>query len=310
VDHTFGVSVRRWAGARLDPAALQQLTSELPGAELSSLLLTIMEARANARSPHDVLAQYRRDPFCAPCSGDLRESLAVDLRLLDVAAERFEAIQLSPVAPLGACSSVAPTSQNRILSALRMTEVVSDPTNVLALECALRLRARPSDAVHLSTIQRVIRTQPVPKQPGFSQHFRLFALASGGAEKPAHAFTIEAIKCHIQTMGRALDQLESNGYSFGRRRIEILTTAEKHAVGDRIAEELGGQAQRDQLDHAYYSGGIRYRMWATASDGAEMFLIDGAAFDWLEKLCSNQRAVYVASGAGAQLIEQRFRRPA
>ena len=44
--------------------------------------------------------------------------------------------------------------------------------------------------------------------------------------------------------------------------------------------------------------------------GAEMFLIDGAAFDWLEKLCSNQRAVYVASGAGAQLIEQRFRRPA
>jgi hypothetical protein len=39
-----------------------------------------------------------------------------------------------------------------------------------------------------------------------------------------------------------------------------------------------------------------------------MFLIDGGVFDWLQQLCSNRRAVYVASGAGAQLIEQRFRR--
>lgn len=33
-------------------------------------------------------------------------------------------IELSPAAPLGVCSPVASTSQNRVLSALRMTEVV------------------------------------------------------------------------------------------------------------------------------------------------------------------------------------------
>jgi len=37
-------------------------------------------------------------------------------------------------------------------------------------------------------------------------------------------------------------------------------------------------------------------------------LIDGGAFDWLAKLVSNRRAVYVATGAGSQLIALRFRK--
>jgi hypothetical protein len=36
-------------------------------------------------------------------------------------------------------------------------------------------------------------------------------------------------------------------------------------------------------------------------------LIDGGAFDWLATLASNRRAVYVATGTGAQLIAWRFR---
>jgi hypothetical protein len=38
-------------------------------------------------------------------------------------------------------------------------------------------------------------------------------------------------------------------------------------------------------------------------------LVDGGAFDWVAKLGSNRRAVYVASGAGAQLIALLFRKP-
>src|ERR1700689_2376141 len=135
-----------------------------------------MHRRAKVRAPADVLAQYRRDGFCKPAATDQRPSVASDGHLL-AAADGFEAIELSPVAPLGACSSFALTDQNRVLSALRSTEVVSDPTNVLALECSLRLRARPSATpVHLATSQRVIRAQPVPKLPGYALHFRLFVL--------------------------------------------------------------------------------------------------------------------------------------
>lgn len=166
------MSNRSWIVEHVGSSAFEQLATGLAGSELQSVLLDVMQRRAGGRSPSDVLAQYQRDAFCSPSSIDLRASLAVDSHLL-AAADEFEAIELSPVAPLGASSAVASTSQNRVLSALRMTEVVSDPTNVLALECALRIRARQGAAVHLATSQRVIRAQPVPKLPGYAQHFRL-----------------------------------------------------------------------------------------------------------------------------------------
>jgi hypothetical protein len=49
-----------------------------------------------------------------------------------------EGVELSPIAPLGTCSAVGPVSQNRIVSAMRSAEVVSDSTNALAVEAADR----------------------------------------------------------------------------------------------------------------------------------------------------------------------------
>lgn len=295
-----------WGAGLVDVDVLRRLAVELTGAELHSVLLGVMQRRAAARAPKAVLAQYERDPFCAPAGVNLRTSIAIDAQLL-AAADAFEALELSPVAPLGACSAVALTHQNRVLSALRSTEVVSDPTLVLALECALRLRAEPETAVHLTTTQRVLRTQPVPKLPGYAQHFRIFALASAGREARDHGFTLQALELHVRTMLRGLERLEAEGYAFGARRIEVLATAERRALGERLVSALGSSASLSSLDHAYFSGGLRYQVWVTAPDGAELPLVDGGAFDWLQKLASNRRAVYVASGAGAQLIALRFR---
>ena len=298
---------RGWVVDGIGSSAFEKLASGLAGSELHSVLLEVMQHRASARSPAEVLAQYRRDAFCAPAAIDLRAMLAIDSELL-AASLGFEALDLSPVAPLGVCSTVAITDQNRVLSALRMTEVVSDPTNVLALECASRLRARPAVAVHLATSQRVLRAQPVPRQPGYSRHFRMFVLASGGHETKDHGFTAEAVARQVRAMLDALDRLERRGYVFGGRRIEILATAERREVADRIAESFAGLATRKALEHAYYSAGLRFQIWVTAPDGSEVPLIDGGAFDWLAKLASNRRAVYVATGAGSQLIAARFRK--
>lgn len=297
---------RRWILDRLGEPSFERLAVELPGTELSSILLEVMQRRANARSPAGVLAQYQRDPFCRPAAIDQRVSVAIDGHLL-AAAAGFEAIELSPVAPLAACSSVAPTAQHRVLSALRSTEIVADPTNVLALECALRLRASPGP-VHLATSQRVIRAQPVPKLPGYASHFRIFVLASGGIETKDHAFTAAAFEHHIRTMLAALARLEGHGYAFGARHVDLLATPARAALADRIAATLGDVTiNRKLLEHPYYAGGLRYLIWVTAPDGAKIPLIDGGAFDWLAKLTSNRRAVYIASGTGAQLIAFRFR---
>jgi GNAT superfamily N-acetyltransferase len=297
---------RDWIVEAIGSSSFEKLASGLAGSQLHSVLLEVMRRRAGARSPAEVLAQYHRDAFCSPAPVDLRTMLGIDSDFLAAASE-FEALDLSPVAPLGVCSAVAITNQHRVLSALRMTEVVSDPTNVLALECASRLRNEQTEPVHLATSQRVLRAQPVPKQPGYSQHFRIFVLASSGRETQDHRFTVETVQRHVRAMLDALERLERTEYAFGKRRVEIFATAEREELADRIAESFVDLAVRKPLEHAYYSAGLRFQIWVTAPDGSELPLIDGGAFDWLAKLSSNRRAVFIATGAGSQLIALRFR---
>src|SRR4051812_4739536 len=154
-----------------------------------------MAERARQRTPADLVGQWRRDRFTQTSYIDQRTLVALDGHLL-AAAEGFEALELSPLAPLGACSVVGPASQNKVVSALRGTEVVSDPTNVLALECARRLRRPGDDAtppVRLATCHRCVRAQEIPKRPGHAAHFRLFCLATAGREQKDHAFTVDAL---------------------------------------------------------------------------------------------------------------------
>jgi hypothetical protein len=53
---------------------------------------------------------------------------------------------------------------------------------------------------------------------------------------------------------------------------------------------------------------LRFQIAARSSEGTEIPLADGGVFDWVAKLTSNQRAVYVASGLGSQLVPVMFRR--
>src|SRR5437588_2971298 len=176
-------SGRSWVSAGLPAGAYDVLATGLPASRLWSLLLDVMEARAAARGSAALVAQWERDRFVGPALVDQRTILEVDRQLL-AAASAFEAIELSPVAPLGVCSAMGRASQHKVLSALRGTEVVADPTNVMALECARRLRGDPAVVVRLATSHRCVRAQEIPKLPGFSAHFRMFCLASAGFERP------------------------------------------------------------------------------------------------------------------------------
>ena len=302
-------TARPWVTAGLPPGAYDALTDGLPASRLWSLLLEVAEARAAGRRTADLVEQWERDRFVQPGVVDQRSLLEVD-RLFLAAAASFESIELSPVAPLGVCSSMAHASQNKVLSTLRGTEVVSDPTNVMALECAGRLRRDRATVVRLATSHRCVRAQEIPKGRGFTASFRLFCLATAGVERQNHAFVVEAVAEHITTMLHALDQLEQHGFAFPDRRITVLATEERAALGDRIVAKVGWPAAtRAVLDHPYYNGGLRFQIAARSSDGTEIPLADGGVFDWVAKLISNQRAVYVASGFGSQLVPLLFRRP-
>ena len=296
---------RDWLRNDLDEAARIALNEGLAASALWSLLLGVMEQRAR-RKPAALLEQWGKDRFVQPCAIDQRTLHELDAHLL-AAAQAFEAIELAPLAPLGACSSVAVTSQNRIVSTARGTEVVSDPTNVLALESARRLRKNAAAEIRLATSHRCTRAQAVPNQPGFAAHFRMFCLTSAAHERKDHAFVTDALCEHIRTHWAALDRLEQHGYSFPQRTLKLLSTPERSHLAERIAAALPRTpATHAPLEHGYYDG-IRFMIDASTRDGARIPLVDGGAFDWLRKLGANDKLAFVASGMGSQLAAYAFR---
>ena len=298
---------RPWVQAGLPPGTYDALTDGLPASRLWSVLLDVAEARATRRGPAELLEQWDRDRFVQPAIVDQRSLVEVDAHLLE-AASSFESIELSPVAPLGVCAIMGHASQNKVLSTLRGTELVADPTNVMALECACRLRRDARAVVRLSTSHRCIRAQPIPKRRGLTANFRIFCLASAGPERQNHAFLVDSIAEHLKVMLHALDILEQQGFAFPERRVTVLTTEDRITLGDRVVALLGGAAvARGLVEHPYYNQGLRFQIAARSNEGNEIPLVDGGAFDWVAKLTSNRRLVYVASGLGSQLVPLMFR---
>jgi hypothetical protein len=306
---------RPWVTEGLAPGVWATLTQDMPASRLWSLLLDVVGVRAAERDPAALMEQWNRDRFVQPGVVDQRTTIDIDRELIG-AAQGFESIELSPVAPLGVCSILGLASQNKVLSALRGTEVVSDPTNVMALECAHRLRRDPTATVRLATSHRCLRTQPFPEGRGFTASFRMFCLVSAGLERQNHAFLVDVMAEHVTVMLDALDRLEQCGFAFRDRHVTVLATEERAAVADRIVAAIEDrmiasvgrpEIARAALEHRYYYG-LRFQIAARATDGSEIPLIDGGAFDWVAKLLSNQRAVYVASALGSQLAQMMFRR--
>ena len=300
---------RDWTHAGLDEAAYAALAKGLAASELWSLLLNVAEQRAAQQSPANLRQQWEQDRFVGPAYIDQRTLNELDGHLLAAAAD-FEALELSPLAPLGSCSAIALASQNKIVSTVRGTEVVSDPTNLLALESASRLRRDAARIIKLATNHRCVRAQAVPKLAGYAAHFRLFCMTTAGHERKDQGLLTEALSEHIHTHLAALNRLEQHGYGFPDRRVRILADAARTRLGEQIAAGVKDtQVVLETLSHDYYDG-LRFMISARSPGGEQLPLIDGGCFDWLRKLNSNNKLVFVASGFGSQLAAYLYRLPA
>jgi hypothetical protein len=291
-----------------DRALIEALAARSPSESLP-LLLEVARRQAARRRPADLTAQLTRDAFVTPSALDQRTLHRLDGVALDVAAD-FEAIALSPLAPLGCCAAVSPTHQDRVVSTIRGTEVVSDPTNVLAIECARRLADAATSHVKLCTVHQVVRAQRFAAKPGFSQHFRLFALAEAGAARPDHGFEVDAIVSQVALYGRLFDAFEAIGYRLPNRKVTLFVAPDAGPIGDRVRarlrEAMPALALEERpLESGYYDG-FHLFFGAGSVVGAHVPLADVGRFDWVAKLRSNRRQRLVASGLGLQLVPMLF----
>lgn len=241
----------------------------------------------------------------APSAVDLRTSVELDRLALESAPD-YEALLLSPVAPLGSTSVLAPTSQDRVLSTMRPLEVVSDPTNPLALEAAARLRRDAGTTVRLATLHQTLRMQPVPAGAGFTRHFRLFALADAGRARGDDAFETEAVVAHLEAY-RGLYAAASARFDLGLKGPRAIVRAEADGpLGDRVAAAIADafpevEVQREPLEGTYY-GGLRVGYGMHDLAGEFRALVDLGRFDWVAQLLSDRRYRFVASAIGIQLL--------
>jgi hypothetical protein len=167
-------------------------------------------------------------------------SSKVDARLLNQfdrtafqVAQEFEAIELSPVGPLGLNHVLGGIDQNNVLTTIRNAEVLGDPTTALALECWRRrkdqARRTGGETVRLCCSQRLVRLQPFD-EPGYSPHFRLFALVSAGRDTGSHAFEIQHLGDHIRFYLLLFAALNEQGFSFREPLVEISDTTVVEAL--------------------------------------------------------------------------------
>ena len=293
------------------PGLASALADRIDPTDLQSLLLEVYRRRASDRGAAAVLADYTANRFVHPC--DLSpERLAVwDGAVVAQLPEEFDRVELSPVAPLGTASILADVSQDWAVTTARNTEVVSDATNVLALEIAVRrrvlLRADPKSVapVHLATSHRHLRPQQFD-DPDFRAHFQLFAMASGCRDLGAHRFELGCLATHIGVYLRALKVMT------GLSHIRV-TVSEFGALGTSVDDDVFEPLRRQGLDVEYVRDRERTRgrqyyrdvcfSIDRVSGSTEMVnLADGGSAGWTERLLSNGKERLVVSGIGSEMV--------
>ncbi len=310
--------VARIARAVAEGDPLEALVRGLPPSDLQSLLLHVFRVRSAARRPAELLAQFARAGMFAPSSADPRALVEIERVALEC-AEKFEAVDLAPVAPVGVNRVLGGIDQNRALATVRNAEVLADPTSAMALECARRRRAGEGGTMRLCGRSRMLRLQPL-LLPTHSAHFALFAMASAGRDRGGHDFEVESLLDHVAVLLEALARLAQNGYRFAEVEVAVADTerdARRTAIArERVLAPLGVRypGVRFRIDpereraRAYYRGPC-FNLDATDPEGTRFNLGDGGFTDWTARLLSNAKERFLGSALGTELVAKRFRAP-
>lgn len=283
---------------------VEQLHSQLSGSELNTLLLELFRRRTDALTAPQVLQQFDTNRFCTPSAIEQLHYLEYDTALVRTATARgFRSLQLSPLAPLGACSAVGLVDQNNVVSALRGTEVVADATNVLALQVAQDTKKTASrEPARYCTVHRHVRSQALA-EPWHTAHFGVFCAVTGGFDRGANSFELTALREHIDLYLSILQ----NQFDLGQLILRLYLKNDNPPFRSRLEEEMASlpkdlsQHLEQPTDGAAYYQTVQFKFFAR-HQGAEINLIDGGFVPWTQDLLQNRKHRLLISGAGTDLL--------
>jgi hypothetical protein len=294
------------------PGLASLLAERLDPADLQSLLLDVYRRLVVRRQTSAILSDYTTNRFVHPSTISPARSLAWENVALSQLPDSFEALELSPVCPLGASSAIAGLGQDWALSTIRNTEVVSDSTNVLALEAAVRRRQlkqtdpRSATPVHLAASHRLLRTR-LYSDPRLSSHFRVYSLCSAGRDRGGFQFETDAL---VQQIGFYLSAVRAYlGASVPLRLSLTILDPEATAAAERLLDGVRRRfmAVEAVVDPSRTAGRAYYRtlcFWILVpnDEGEPTQLVDGGCVDWTQRLLSDAKERLVVSGIGTDRV--------
>lgn len=286
------------------------LARRLSSTELNSLMMEVFRLKCQGMTPCELMKSYEVNKYTKPAFDDPIKLKGLELGLLRAAEGfSFTPVELSPVAPLGACSVVGTVNQNKIISAIRGTEVSADATNSLALHICSQKRKMKSTGLQdeggilkYCTTHRLIRTQ-IFDNPRFTPHFSLFCMVTSGRDRGSLAFEKENLLEHISFYRRILKDLV-NIDSFKLKLFKMGSDEVQSNIYTRlvdyIKENLGNSVDihtdMDRLGNNYYRG-IQFKIYINLG-GQEAEVGDGGFVDWSQKLLENRKERMIISAIG------------
>jgi hypothetical protein len=321
------------------PDLVERLSTRVSPSDLQSVMLELARRRTARRSAADIVEQYGHDGTVGADSQDARTLGRLAMAAFD-AVPTYEAVELSPVEPLGVNTVLAGLDQSMVLATTRATEVVADPTVALALHAAVRRRGG-LDPVRMCACHRVLR--PQSSNPSARRHFRLFALVSAARSQADHVSEVAAMREHVQAyiaiaaaareMGAPIDHLVVRVSDTDIHRAlvaeEIAVKADvahpRDAMPGGTARRLGRRLRRleaavealvpaagasddtrvlvdlTRTEGVNYYSGLQLRIDAV-HDGVWREVADGGSVDWMAKLLSDRHEQLFTSGAGLERL--------
>ncbi|UVI29227.1 hypothetical protein [Paenibacillus spongiae] len=305
MDRILSAELERVLNKLGKPDLLTLLAEQISGSDLNTLLLKLFNEKINQSSPGDLLKRYRENRFVHPAKVDPLQLKQLEMDVLKVALNHgVSPIQLSPVAPLGCASVVGTVDQNKVISALRGTEVVSDATNLLALHISDFIKTnedKREDFIRFCTTHRHVRAQFFGDTPGMLPHFHLFGMVTSGIDKGSYSFEKQSFWEHIAVyqsifktlFGSEIELIcsERDGYKdtaglFSR----IIKCGHEHSTNVSIST---GEPNKE---NQYYKG-LQFTL-KTVIEGKEYYIGDGGFVDWTQKMLGNKKERLLISAIG------------
>ena len=276
----------------------------LPKQDLNSLLLELFEKQVDKLTPADILKMYHFGRFATPSEADPARFHSLEVRLLSAAKEMdIKTVLLSPSAPLGSCSSFGYVDQYNVVSALRGTETLSDPSNMLAIIIADKLKNRVesnTSPLHYATTSRVVRAQALSGR-GFFAHFGLFCMVSSAKDMGSYSSEKELLQKHLLFYKELLQE------QFKAKSSIVLRKRGGYKDGDGFFDKMTDDIRLmfpdtpltfdyDDINNKYYQG-INFKIYMETEDD-KIEIGDGGFVDWMGQILGSKKERCLISGIG------------